>query len=151
MTVISAHTEEIETILHQRFAATPGQVSATLTELQASLARRGVAKDPLADILLALAEILNNIVEHSVAGLDAAEIELDVTRSGTRLHVETTDRGRPLPPSLLSSAELPAMTGDLDTMPEGGFGWFIIHSLAQDMVYERDAGLNRLSFAFDLA
>lgn len=151
MKASSLQADEPETILHERFAATPAQVSSTLTELQVILAHRGLAEEPLGDILLALGEILNNIVEHSVAGFDGAHIELDVCRTGARLHVETTDRGRPLPPSLLSSAELPPMTDDFDALPEGGFGWFIIHSLAQDMVYEREAGLNRLSFAFDVA
>lgn len=139
------------TLLRGRVPATEEAVSSVLARLGRVLHGLHVAEEARADILLALGEILNNIVEHSVAGLTDPHIHLDLTRDGARIHVETMDRGRPLPPSLLSSAALPPMPenpGDIDALPEGGFGWFIIHSLAQDMTYERDAGVNRLSFDF---
>lgn len=151
MTSLSLRTDGAERILHERFDATAAGVVATLTELQAILELRTLPGAALADILLALGEILNNIVEHSVFDLPEAKIDLDVKRAGNRLLVETTDRGRPLPPSLLSSAKLPPITCNIDTLPEGGFGWFIIHSLAHDVAYQRDAGLNRLRFSFAIA
>ena len=139
------------TILRGRIPATEGAVSAILARLERSLAARGTTKETRADIQLALAEILNNIIEHSVAGLADPQIRLLMTQAAGRLQVEIADRGRPLPPSLLSAAALPAMPDDpldIDALPEGGFGWFIIHSLAHDMTYERAGGTNLLSFYF---
>lgn len=140
-----------ETLLNVRIPATEGAVTSALTDLQGTLVRLQIADDTMADVQLAMAEILNNIVEHSVAGIADAIIAIDIVRTATGIFVETEDRGRPLPPSLLASAELPMIGPDIDSLPEGGFGWFIIHSLAQDMVYEREAGMNRLSFSFPLA
>ncbi|WP_348540063.1 hypothetical protein [Ruegeria sp. HKCCE4148] len=34
-------------------------------------------------------------------------------------------------------------------MPEGGFGWFLIHQLTSDIQYERRDGCNRLSLRFN--
>ncbi len=140
-----------DTIMRGWFPATDAAVSVVLKRLDAGLAAAGMDDGPRGDVLLAMGEILNNIVEHSVCGLADAEILLDVAREPGRILVETADKGRPLPPSLLSSAELPAMPDDpedIAALPEGGFGWFIVHALAQDMVYEREGGVNRLSFHF---
>ena len=141
-----------ETLVRGRLPATDAAVSAVLARLGRALAERGVAEAARSDVVLALGEILNNIVEHSVAGLADPRLALEVTHEGDRIHVETTDNGRPLPPSLLASAALPALPddpGDIDAFPEGGFGWFIVHNIAQDMTYERTASVNRLAFHFD--
>lgn len=153
MNAMTMRDESPLTLLRGRVPATDAAVSALLARLGRTLAGLHIGEEMRADILLALGEILNNIVEHSVVGLPDAHIHLDLTRDIDRLLVETTDRGRPLPPALLSSASLPAMPDDgmdFDALPEGGFGWFIIHSLAQDMTYEREGGVNRLSFHFPI-
>lgn len=140
-----------ETLLRQRLPATEAAVAAVLARLRSAMAGAAIPAEATGDILLVLAEILNNVVEHSLCGIAGAQIHLEVVRDTDRVLVETVDRGRPLPPKLLSSAELPAMSHDpedIASLPEGGFGWFIIHALAQDMVYERDGGANHLSFHF---
>lgn len=143
--------EEARVILRGRIPASDEAVSAVLGRLGRTLAALGAREEARADILLALAEILNNIIEHSVAGMAEPHIHLTMTQSGPRIQVEIVDHGRPLPLSLLSAAALPAMPNDpldIDALPEGGFGWFIIHELAQDMTYEREGGANMLSFHF---
>ena len=133
------------------FPATQDAVAAVLRKLRRALDAEAVADGAADDILLVMGEILNNVVEHSVAGISDAQIEIEVLRDADRVLVEVGDRGRPLPPSLLTSAELPAVPDDpedIAALPEGGFGWFIIHALAQDMLYEREGGANRLSFHF---
>ena len=41
----------------------------------------------------------------------------------------------------------PAELGvDMQDLPEGGFGWFLIRTLTTDLRYRREAGRNRLSF-----
>ena len=38
------------------------------------------------------------------------------------------------------------MTEDIQDMPEGGFGWFMIHTLADSINYERIDDENRFTF-----
>jgi serine/threonine-protein kinase RsbW len=35
---------------------------------------------------------------------------------------------------------------DLADLPEGGFGWYLIRSLTEELSYRRSNGINRLSF-----
>ena len=39
----------------------------------------------------------------------------------------------------------------LEDLPEGGFGWHLIHSLTNDLTYLRTGGCNRLRFLLPLA
>ena len=38
-----------------------------------------------------------------------------------------------------------------DTMPEGGYGWFLIRELVQDLVYDRQNDENILFFRYRLS
>lgn len=99
---------------------------------------------------LVLAEAMNNVVEHAYAG-SAGVIELRVANCTDGLFCEVLDDGagmEGLPSGDDPSTEPPA---PLDDMPEGGFGWFLIRTLARDLSYTREAGRNRLSFRIDLA
>ncbi len=138
-----------ERVLGTRFPATPEAVSAQIGRILREVERCGIGHALRDDMAIVLGEVLNNIVEHATTQRGDDWIEVDVTRSLGRLHVETVDGGTPLPPQLLSGAALPDFGETTHDLPEGGFGWFIIHSLAQDMVYEREGGRNRLSFCFD--
>jgi len=146
------HSSHGDAIFAARFPATDAAVRSHLEALESRLRQSRVSSDRCNDLQIVLGEVLNNIVEHSIAGADDAGaddgcIELAIRHDHGRLLVETRDAGRPLPPSLLTGADAPAIDTDLDDMPEGGFGWFIIHTLVDDMMYERDDGRNLLSFS----
>ncbi|MCK0168896.1 ATP-binding protein [Jannaschia sp. S6380] len=132
-----------------RFPATPEAVARQIDAVAAIVADHSDCHGLRSDLAIVLGEVLNNIVEHSVGAGGDGCIGLTVRTRHASLLVETIDRGRPLPPRLLTHAALPEMGGGIPDLPEGGFGWFIIHSLARDMMYERDAGANRLSFRLD--
>ncbi|MDH2326634.1 ATP-binding protein [Cereibacter sp. SYSU M97828] len=112
-------------------------------------ALRGLAEGALSGLAeaerntaqIVLAEVLNNIVEHAYAeqggGID---LLLWVEAGGLRCVV--TDRGAPMPSGRLPKGRSPH-PGDL---PQGGFGWFLIRSLARDLRYRRAEGRNELSF-----
>ena len=150
MTPDGATRRHASDLVRTTFPACPAEISRQLTALGCLFARHGF-DDGLRDtVALVLAEILNNIAEHAVPD-QGADIRLVVRAARDRLHVVTEDSGRALPTRLLGSAELPDMGQTVDDLPEGGFGWFIIHSLVDDMVYERTEGRNRLSFSFATA
>lgn len=92
---------------------------------------------------IAMTEVLNNIVEHGYAG-EPGMIEVVIRPLQDGLHCVVTDRGRPMPGGLPPGGDLPeASKGNL---PEGGFGWFLIRCLAQDITYVRQGATNRLAF-----
>ncbi len=97
---------------------------------------------------LVLAEVLNNIVEHALAGQPDGRIDIDISAAApSGLTCCIRDNGRAMPGGVLPSGDLPDICVDLRDMPEGGFGWHLIRSLTSDLTYRRSAGGNALSFA----
>ncbi|WP_170831391.1 ATP-binding protein [Jannaschia faecimaris] len=143
-TAIEAQTSGI---VRTSFPAKPAEISKQLTALRGTFGERGL-NDTLGDrVTLVLGEVLNNIVEHALSNHDSP-ILLEVTQVAGRVHVQTEDAGLALPSKLLGAVSLPDMGSTVEDLPESGFGWFIIHALVDDMVYERHDGRNRLSFSF---
>lgn len=128
------------------FAATAEDVSQQLRDLGQSFAAEGFPEAVCENVMIVLGEVCNNIVEHATERQDR-DIGLRITEVRGRLHIETRDRGHALPTRLLGMPDLPEIGESTDDLPEGGFGWFIIHSLVDDMTYERDKGMNCLSFS----
>lgn len=83
---------------------------------------------------LLLAEALNNIVEHAYAGQSGA-LRLVLLRRAGGLVIRLLDHGAPMPGLALPRGDLPDMHGD--SLPEGGFGWFLIRSLSHRLGYRR--------------
>lgn len=122
-------------------------VAAILRDLPRLDPVRALAPDRLEDLTILLGEVLNNVVEHALAQRPDATWRLTLAPMRGALRVTVEDGGVPLPPSLPHGAPLPNMDVDSANLPEGGFGWFIIHALADDMMYERIQGRNRLTFS----
>ena len=63
-----------------------------------------------------------------------------------------TDDGQPLPQSCLEIRRLPwdlpdpALEDAIATLPEGGFGWFMIQDLTASLSYFREGRRNFLAF-----
>lgn len=93
-----------------------------------------------------LAEVLNNIVEHALAGCRNGVIRLCVAHRSGELNVVVRDNGRALPDGALPLGKPACVSGPLDDLPEGGFGWFLIRNLAEDLDYCRDGSWNCLRF-----
>lgn len=125
------------------FPADPLAVRAALERLFAALPADLLDADSRGSAEIVIAEVLNNIVEHAYADL-VGEIEMTIRPAPDGLLCLICDRGRPLPAGCLSATP-PAPPGP-DDMPEGGFGWYLIHALGRDVAYSRDGQANRLSF-----
>ncbi|MDP3648183.1 MAG: ATP-binding protein [Tabrizicola sp.] len=99
---------------------------------------------------LVLAEVLNNIVEHAYVGCTGRiTLSLDLCASG--LAVRITDDGLAMPGGAVPSGLLPTNpAAPAATLPEGGFGWFLIKSLTRDLAYHRKEGRNHLSFTLPI-
>lgn len=93
---------------------------------------------------IVMAEALNNIVEHAYsAGAGAIEISVKLGEHG--LDCTIADHGAPMPNHTLPKGA-PHILDDMENLPEGGFGWFLIRTLAQDLQYSRSRDQNFLRF-----
>lgn len=95
---------------------------------------------------IVLAEVLNNIVEHAYAGSGDGWIELRFGLVPDGINFDIFDSGVPMPDGKPPVPELSALDVDIEDLPEGGFGWFMIHDLTKGLRYERADGRNHLSF-----
>ncbi len=93
---------------------------------------------------LVLAEALNNIVEHAY-DRDDGRIELHLKRLPGRLQCDVLDNGIAMPNNQLPEGKLQDVNCP-DDLPEGGFGWFLIRHLTENLNYRRIDACNHLSF-----
>jgi serine/threonine-protein kinase RsbW len=138
-----------ETEIRCRFDATFEDVSQQIVRLGSEIKGRGLRKEQCESALIVIGEVLNNIVEHAYGQRAGGTITLTASVSAERIRVTTLDHGMPLPNGPLGRATMPSTETERDDLPEGGFGWFIIHTLTQDMSYERIEGQNQFSFSVE--
>lgn len=92
-----------------------------------------------------LAEVLNNIAEHSYSGGPPGPISIKLELSGDGVRFLVIDDGKVMPNLTPPDPKLPKMDVDIDDLPEGGFGWFLIRTLTADLEYSRVGSGNHLS------
>jgi serine/threonine-protein kinase RsbW len=122
--------------------------------LRAAVARfaRRIGKDEAGILELALAEVLNNVVEHGYNGQPAGLVRVVIGRGSSFLNCRVEDAGSPVPEDVLVMADdddEPFPEGE--PLPEGGFGWKLIHSLVTDLRYSQIDGYNRMTFRIPLS
>jgi serine/threonine-protein kinase RsbW len=101
--------------------------------------------DDTGTVELVLAEVLNNIVEHAYPPPDpSGPIRICCAPQPDGLVVRITDKGRAMPDGELPLGADAPLDMAIDDLPEGGFGWFLIRSLAQDISYTRVGDENHL-------
>ena len=115
-----------------------------LLALMASALVQNLPEDSHGTTELALAEALNNVVEHAYATY-SGQIEISVQREPHQLHVQIIDTGLPLPGAQPPYCDM-SDTDTIADLPEGGFGWCLIRSLVQNLTYGRERGRNMLTF-----
>lgn len=145
----SGPTEDAPLRLRLRVAAEPMAVRAALRAAVQRFARR-LGPQVAGALELALAEVLNNIVEHAYAGRSGS-IALSIALHRGMLLCLIVDHGRAMPGLALPAGQSPqSLAAQRDQLREGGWGWHLIRSLTRDLVYSRAGGANRLRFRIDL-
>lgn len=95
-----------------------------------------------------LGEVLNNIVEHAYQFEAGHPVELILAFGDAALDVRVTDHGITMPEGSPPNGGMPALDADgRDALPEGGFGWAMIHALTTGLSYSRDGDCNLLAFS----
>lgn len=100
------------------------------------------------EIEIALAEAINNVVEHAYAGHEPGMIRIRCNLRTAHLDISICDSGAPLRHNQLPQGLAADVSVPRADMPEGGFGWFLIRELASDIHYERQDTENHLSLRF---
>lgn len=95
---------------------------------------------------LAVAEAVNNIIEHAYQEQDTGVIELNVEYTKAWLRIKIIDDGLPMPEGVAPQGRQHNLNVEIDDLPEGGFGWFLIRELTQNLEYTRAAARNVLTF-----
>lgn len=131
------------------FNASFENVRGTLIKVEQCLGESPLSAARSRDLIMVLGEVLNNIVEHAELASTSSKICLGIEQCGSSMMVSSRDNGRPLPLDVLEQRVPPAGDGSIESLPESGFGWFIIHSLVDNMTYEREEGENLLTFSFN--
>ncbi len=117
-----------------------------LAELTEALGAAGLPDAAIGTAELVLAEVLNNVVEHALSGLSQGRIEVTLRIGDGTTIAKVWDDGHPMPGHALPTGDCPDTQADINELPEGGFGWFLIQSLAQDIRYTRQPDGNLLTF-----
>jgi len=117
-----------------------------LAKLLLCLKPLALSADDTSTIELVLAEALNNIIEHALSDRpEPTTIEMRGAFCATNgLRITIIDLGTPMPTGKAPVGKAPDLEVATDDLPEGGFGWFMIHTLASNVRYTRVGEANHL-------
>ena len=132
--------------LRIQFLSDPLKVRESLERSRAQWSDWGYSGDFCGTAEIVLAEALNNVVEHAHARRDDGTGLLVNAPQNDGVRFEICDNGAPMPEGAVPTAKAANLNTEIDALPEGGFGWYLIHSLTQDLDYQRDEEWNCLSF-----
>ncbi len=130
------------------FPAIDSEASKAIASLHDGFVRLGLPEDRLSDVKIALAEAINNVVEHAYSGLPPGKVQIVADLDKDHLEVRITDAGNPLPGLRVPDGIPASVDTDLGDLPEGGFGWFLIRRLSDRVQYHRLQGRNLLKLEF---
>ncbi|MDJ1009215.1 MAG: ATP-binding protein [Paracoccaceae bacterium] len=133
-------------LMSRDFAGTPEGVREALGAMRRGLDGLEAGSEEAFSAELVVAEALNNVVEHALAGVGEPRFRLGLSHGGRGIYVEICDGGRPMPDGKPPLGAAPVVPAETEALPEGGFGWFLIRELARELTYERCGGENRLTF-----
>lgn len=143
---------------HRHFSSDPLAVASVIGALSDHFRQFHLQPDDFSNIEIVLSEIINNINEHAYCGATERPIEIHAALEGNRVCFRLTDRGAEMPNGCIPACKKPDQNVPpeqnvppdqnvaIAQLPEGGFGWSLIQSIACNLRYARIDGENHLSF-----
>ena len=132
------------------FRATFDNVRLAIEKAMSTIQPLGLSHEDASSVEIVLAEALNKFVKHAYPPEHAGDVKLVLRHGRAGLLIEIRDSGKPMPNGRTPLGDHPADAAPQNSMPEGGYGWFLIRQLARDMVYDRENGENFLIFRIPL-
>jgi anti-sigma regulatory factor (Ser/Thr protein kinase) len=110
-------------------------------ESRAFLVERRVDDRSLYVALLALEEVLSNVIRHGFADTDEHEISVSLGLDDGRIEIDVVDGGRAFDPLSAPEVDLQA---PMEQRAVGGLGIHLLRTMVHEIRYERAEGRNRL-------
>jgi serine/threonine-protein kinase RsbW len=129
--------ERVEMVIANR----PEDLARITARLDDLAVRRGLPRDAVADMHVALDEVLMNVLGHAYDDTGAHEIRIVLAVYPDALQAEVEDDGRPFDPLMVAP---PDRTAPLAEREVGGLGLHFVRSLLSDVAYQRSGDRNRL-------
>jgi serine/threonine-protein kinase RsbW len=129
--------ERIEMVIANRVEEL-ARVTARLDDLGM---RRGLPRDTVADLHVALDEVLTNVLSHAYDDPGAHEIRIVLAVYPGALQAEIEDDGRPFDPLTVAPPDRAAPLGERKL---GGLGIHFVRNLLSNLAYQRIGARNRL-------
>ena len=119
----------------------PGDMARVTGLVDGLAARHRLPGDAVADMQVALDEVLTNIITHGFSGPGRHEIRVRLTLEGDCLEAEVEDDGRPFDPLAVPA---PQLGGSLQEREPGGLGIHFVRALMSEVAYSLVDNKNRL-------
>ncbi len=142
-------TQSTELRLQVEIKSVQEEVSNVVAAISQWLRGHEVEEDPICELELVLAEVLNNVVEHAYLYAEDGEIDILVRLRPEQLLATIKDKGRKFdgPPPV---KDMDVENMDFEELPEGGFGWNLIRTLTDNVEFERRNKQNCLTLTRNL-
>jgi anti-sigma regulatory factor (Ser/Thr protein kinase) len=101
----------------------------------------------LAQVRLALEEVIVNVMTYGSLGQGAPHVKIDVTQEESQLQIVVVDNGAAFNPLQVAPPKLDAT---LEEREIGGLGLFLVFQLMDSVSYQREGDWNRLLIAKSL-
>ena len=128
------------------FPSRPIPVRDALKSVMGAVSGLNLPPETSDSLQIALAELLNNVVEHAHGDRGEGRIELRLQADRRGLSCSVVDDGIEMPGGTLPAGCDDWSLDSLADLPEGGFGWYLIRQAVEELRYVRECGLNRVSF-----
>jgi serine/threonine-protein kinase RsbW len=93
---------------------------------------------------LCTVEAVSNAIRHAYGGEQGHTVSVRLRLEPDRIEVRVRDEGRPLPEERRTPRRPDYDPGNLESIPEGGWGLFLIHQMMDRVEYATDGGANVL-------
>ncbi|WP_136806801.1 ATP-binding protein [Desulfosediminicola flagellatus] len=103
----------------------------------------GMSESCADDVEICVVEGINNVIEHAYIHDPGKTVAIIVESNSTNLYIKIKDSGISM--GKLTEPEIDVDLENINTLPEGGFGLYIIHNLMDSVQYGSVDGTNTLS------
>lgn len=120
--------------IEMKIPAKPEYVGIIRLTLSGIASRMGYAYDEIEDLKIATSEACTNAVQHAYKKADGGEVVVGFGLYEDRLEVMVADNGKSFNFEQIKSELGPySATSDIDQLPEGGLGLFLMETLMDEV------------------
>lgn len=101
----------------------------------------GFSKQQIADIRLSVDEAITNIIRHAYQGDSSNSIDIEVSLDEEQICIHLQDTGKTF---RMKKFTEPNIQRKIKERKRGGMGLYLIHSLMDEVSYNRNNGINEM-------